>query len=84
MPVASRRQVKFHYEIRFPEQGEPLVSRAIVLATSEPQGPVYLSLPREPLMAPIELGQLQPVSLIRPTASPAHPKSYRHEVMMQS
>jgi acetolactate synthase I/II/III large subunit len=40
-----------------------LVSRAIVLATSEPQGPVYLSLPREPLMAPIEPGQLQPVAI---------------------
>ncbi|MEZ5788893.1 MAG: thiamine pyrophosphate-requiring protein [Xanthobacteraceae bacterium] len=64
--------VKFHYEMRFPEQGEPLVSRAIALATSAPQGPVYLSLPREPLMAPIEPCQQQPVSP-RPAASPPHP-----------
>lgn len=64
--------VKFHYEMRFPEQGDPLVSRAIALATSAPQGPVYLSLPREPLMAPIESGQRQPVSP-RPAATPAHP-----------
>lgn len=64
--------VKFRYEMRFPEQGEPLVARAMALATSAPQGPVYLSLPREPLMAPIEPGQVHPVSR-RPAASPAHP-----------
>jgi len=46
--------VKFHYEMRYPEQGEPLASRAVALATSEPKGPVYVSLPREPLMAQIE------------------------------
>lgn len=46
--------VKFHYEMRYPEQGEPLAARAVALATSEPKGPVYLSLPREPLMAPVE------------------------------
>lgn len=64
--------VKFHYEMRYPEQGEPLVSRALALARSAPEGPVYLSLPREPLMAPIEPGQMQPVSA-RPPATPAHP-----------
>jgi acetolactate synthase-1/2/3 large subunit len=72
--------VKFHYEMRFPEQGEPLVSRAVALATSAPQGPVYLSLPREPLMAPIEPCQLQPVSP-RPTASPAFPDPAAIEVL---
>lgn len=46
--------VKFHYEMRYPEQGEQLVSRALALATATPQGPVYLSLPREPLTAQIE------------------------------
>jgi acetolactate synthase I/II/III large subunit len=45
--------VKFHYEMRYPEQGEPLVARAAAIATSEPTGPVYLSLPREPLAAPV-------------------------------
>lgn len=44
-----RDVVKFHYEMRYPEQGAALVSRAITLAMSEPRGPVYLSLPREPL-----------------------------------
>ncbi|ADZ69480.1 thiamine pyrophosphate-requiring protein [Polymorphum gilvum] len=44
---------KFYYEMRYPEQGEPLVARAAALAMSEPRGPVYLSLPREPLMEDI-------------------------------
>ncbi len=41
---------KFHYEMRYPEQGEVLAARATTLAMSEPRGPVYVSLPREPLM----------------------------------
>lgn len=64
--------VKFRYEMRYPEQGEPLVARAVALATSAPQGPVYLSLPREPLMAHIEPGLHQPAAP-RPAASPIHP-----------
>lgn len=42
--------VKFHYEMRYPEQAGQLVGRALSIAMSEPRGPVYLSLPREPLM----------------------------------
>ena len=44
-----RDLVKYNYEMRYPEQGKQLVMRAMSLATSEPQGPVYLSLPKEPL-----------------------------------
>ncbi|MDC0094378.1 thiamine pyrophosphate-requiring protein [bacterium] len=44
-----RDLVKYSYEMRYPEQGKQLVMRAMSLATSEPQGPVYLSLPKEPL-----------------------------------
>lgn len=44
-----RDVVKFNYEMRYPEQGGALVTRALTLAMSEPKGPVYLSLPREPL-----------------------------------
>ena len=45
--------VKFHYEMRYPEQAAQLVGRALSIAMSEPRGPVYLSLPREPLMETI-------------------------------
>jgi acetolactate synthase I/II/III large subunit len=44
-----RDVTKFNYELRYAEQGSSLVARAIAIAMSEPRGPVYLSLPREPL-----------------------------------
>ncbi len=44
-----RDVVKFSYEMRFPEQGDTVVKRAAALAVSAPAGPVYISLPREPL-----------------------------------
>ncbi len=48
-----REAVKFDYEMRYPEQGGALAARSIAIAMSEPRGPVYLSLPREPLTAAI-------------------------------
>lgn len=44
-----RDVTKFNYEMRYAEQGGQLVNRAVGVAMSEPRGPVYLSLPREPL-----------------------------------
>lgn len=59
--------VKFHYELRYPDQVAPLVSRAVEIALAEPRGPVYLSLPREPLEAEI------PPALRTPPRKPAPP-----------
>jgi acetolactate synthase I/II/III large subunit len=67
-----RDVTKFNYELRYAEQGEPLVSRAVALAKSEPRGPVYLSLPREPLTESISDAARQPIT-VRPPASPAQP-----------
>ena len=64
--------VKYHYEMRYPEQGEPLVSRALALAKSEPAGPTYLSLPREPLTEKIGDAQQMPFTA-RPAASCSFP-----------
>jgi acetolactate synthase-1/2/3 large subunit len=64
--------VKYHYEMRYPEQAEPLVSRALAAANSAPSGPVYLSLPREPLTEEFPRERVPPPSM-RPPASPAHP-----------
>lgn len=46
-----RDAVKYTYEMRYPEQGAALVHRALAIARTAPEGPVYLSLPREPLAA---------------------------------
>jgi acetolactate synthase-1/2/3 large subunit len=44
-----RELVKWDYELRHPLQLETAVDRALAIATTEPQGPVYLTLPREVL-----------------------------------
>src|ERR687891_36799 len=49
-----REYVKWDYELRFGEQVEAIVDRALAIAMAEPRGPVYLSLPREALAAPLE------------------------------
>ena len=46
-----REFVKWDYELRHPEQVGAALDRALAIATSEPQGPVYLTLPREVLAA---------------------------------
>jgi acetolactate synthase I/II/III large subunit len=48
-----REIVKWDYELRNGRQLETVVDRALAIATSAPQGPVYLSLPREVLAAPL-------------------------------
>jgi acetolactate synthase I/II/III large subunit len=48
-----REMVKWEYELRNGVQLETVVDRALTLATSPPEGPVYLSLPREVLAAPL-------------------------------
>jgi acetolactate synthase-1/2/3 large subunit len=44
-----RELVKWDYELRYGEQVEALIDRAYTIAMSEPRGPVFLALPREPL-----------------------------------
>src|SRR3954470_14239427 len=46
-----REAVKWEYELRHGVQLETVIDRALTLATSPPEGPVYLSLPREVLAA---------------------------------
>jgi acetolactate synthase I/II/III large subunit len=48
-----REIVKWEYELRNGQQLETVIDRALAVATSEPKGPVYLSLPREVLAAPL-------------------------------
>lgn len=44
-----REAVKWDYELRYAENAADLVSRGCAVARMEPQGSVYMSLPREPL-----------------------------------
>jgi acetolactate synthase I/II/III large subunit len=48
-----REIVKWDYELKNGQQLETVVDRALTIAASEPRGPVYLSLPREVLAAPL-------------------------------
>lgn len=48
-----REIVKWEYELRNGNQLETVIDRALAVATTPPGGPVYLSLPREVLAAPL-------------------------------
>ncbi len=51
-----REYVKWDYELKEPSQLEDVVDRALLMAMSDPAGPVYLTLPRELLHSPFERG----------------------------
>ncbi len=63
---------KWDYEIRRPETIQQVMQRAFQLAGSEPAGPVYVSLPREVLMAPVETARMPAASRFAPL-SPGYP-----------
>jgi acetolactate synthase-1/2/3 large subunit len=47
--ASFREFTKWDYELRSPHALDTVVERALAIAASEPRGPVYLTLPREPL-----------------------------------
>jgi acetolactate synthase-1/2/3 large subunit len=53
-----REFVKWDYELRNPAQAAHVIARALEVAMTPPRGPVYVTLPREPLAAPADMGQL--------------------------
>jgi acetolactate synthase-1/2/3 large subunit len=65
-----REFMKWDYELRHPEQVETAVDRALAIARSEPQGPVYLTLPREILAAPFG-GRTSPAATQAAASAPA-------------
>ena len=66
-----REVVKWDYELRGGEQMEIVVDRALAIARSDPQGPVYLSLPRE-VLAETGVAPSSPTPLQNPSG-PASP-----------
>jgi acetolactate synthase-1/2/3 large subunit len=65
-----REFVKWDYELRNPQQVGAVVARAVEAAMAAPRGPVYLTLPREPLSAPAGTGA---AAEPRSVASAPHP-----------
>lgn len=66
-----REFVKWDYELRHAEQVEAAVDRALAIATSEPQGPVYLTLPREILASAFPKRDLSARASIAAASPPA-------------
>jgi len=64
-----REAVKWDYELRYAENAADLVSRGCAIARMEPQGSVYMSLPREPLCETTEM----PDAPVQVAPSIAHP-----------
>jgi acetolactate synthase I/II/III large subunit len=64
-----REYVKWDYELRNFAQLETVVDRALALASSEPRGPVYLSLPREVLVEPQRELSFESPSRVQPAAA---------------
>ena len=67
-----REIVKLDYELRNAEQLTTVVDRALAIAATEPRGPVYLSLPREVIAAPLS-GLEHPSPSRLSAAAPAAP-----------
>jgi acetolactate synthase-1/2/3 large subunit len=74
-----RECVKWDYELKHAEQVETVLDRALAIAKSEPQGPVYVTLPREVLAAPFGA----PLSE-RPTLAPASPPAADPQALEQA
>src|SRR4029078_3995586 len=66
-----REFLKWDYELRHAEQVEAVLDRALAMAKSEPQGPVYVTLPREILASDFSSQKYSPVSTIAPASPPA-------------
>ncbi len=69
-----RNFTKWDYELRFNENAHHVVRRAFQMAASEPCGPIYLTLPREVLVGPVNnVSALDPARYPPPPPPPAVP-----------
>ena len=66
-----REFVKWDYELRHAEQVETVIDRALAIAKSEPQGPVYVTLPREVLASDFSTQKHSEKATIAPASPPA-------------
>lgn len=66
-----RETTKWQYELHSGAQLQSVVDRALAIAASEPKGPVYLSLPREVIAAPMPPGTETGELRMQPASPPA-------------
>jgi acetolactate synthase I/II/III large subunit len=66
-----REFVKWDYELRHAEQVETVIDRALAICKSEPQGPVYVTLPREILASDFSKISFSANTTIAPASPPA-------------
>jgi acetolactate synthase-1/2/3 large subunit len=66
-----REFVKWDYELRHAEQVETVIDRALAIAKSEPQGPVYVTLPREVLASDFSHQKFSETATIAAASPPA-------------
>src|SRR5882672_3538396 len=66
-----REFMKWDYELRHAEQVETVIDRALAIAKSEPQGPVYVTLPREVLASDFSTQKHSAKTTIAPASPPA-------------
>src|SRR5262245_12782849 len=70
-----REFMKWDYELRHAEQVETVIDRALAIAKSEPQGPVYVTLPREILASPFPVSFSASPSIVPATPPAADPEA---------
>jgi len=66
-----REFVKWDFELKHADNVEAALDRALAIAKSEPQGPVYLTLPREVLASPIAGTKFSTALTLAPASAPA-------------
>jgi acetolactate synthase-1/2/3 large subunit len=78
-----REFVKWDYELRHAEQTETVLDRALAIAKSEPQGPVYVTLPREILASDATKNAFSDKATIVAASAPAvDPKALEEAVKL--
>jgi acetolactate synthase-1/2/3 large subunit len=78
-----REFVKWDYELRHAEQTETVLDRALAIAKSEPQGPVYVTLPREILASDFSKNVCsENPTIVAASAPAADPKALEEAVKL--
>lgn len=77
-----REYTKWDYELKGPHHLETVVDRAMAVATSDPQGPVYMTLPKEALCMPID-GKITINEKSRQKPSVSNPE-YRNKEILEA